>query len=215
MWTENFRQKGKRQQLIKRLIAKGIDDENVLQAMGQIPRHLFIDSAFEDFAYEDKAFPIAADQTISHPYTVAFQSSLLHLSPSESVLEIGTGCGYQTAVLIAMGAKVYTIERQQKLVKFSRRMFQLLELSPVYQTYGDGFKGLPTFAPFDKIIVTAGSPIIPKKLLQQLRIGGIAVVPIGENNQKMYSFLKVSERKYEQMEFGDYKFVPMLEQKDF
>lgn len=214
MWTENFRQKGKRLQLIKLLEKKGIEDPLVLKAMNKVPRHLFLDSAFEDHAYEDKAFPIAADQTISHPYTVAFQSSLLHLQPGETVLEVGTGCGYQTAVLIEMGAKVFTIERQLKLVKFSKKMFEKLDIFPAYQTYGDGFKGLPTFAPFDKVIVTAGSPIIPKKLLQQLKIGGIAIVPIGQDNQKMYSFLKVSERKYEQMEFGDYQFVPMLENKD-
>lgn len=211
---ESFKFKGKRRQLVELLHKKGIEDQRVLNAINTVPRHLFLNSAFADHAYEDKAFPIAADQTISHPYTVAFQSSLLDLNPGEKVLEIGTGSGYQTAVLVAMGADVYTIERQKKLVDFSRNMLQKIKLEPKYQTYGDGFKGLPSFAPFDKIIVTAGAPKLPTLLLQQLKIGGIAVIPIGEVNQKMYTFLRVDERKYEQMEFGDYKFVPMLEKKD-
>lgn len=211
---ESFKHKGKRKQLVDLLHRKGIEDQRVLDAINQVPRHLFLNSAFADHAYEDKAFPIAADQTISHPYTVAFQSSLLDLNPGEKVLEIGTGSGYQTAVLVAMGAEVYTIERQKKLVDFSKSMFQKINIEPKYQTYGDGFKGLPSFAPFDKIIVTAGAPKLPTLLVQQLKIGGIAVIPIGDVNQKMYTFLRVDERKYEQMEFGDYKFVPMLERKD-
>ena len=212
--TDSFKHKGNRRKLIELLRQKGIEDENVLAAMNSIPRHLFMNSAFEDHAYEDKAFPIAADQTISHPYTVAFQSSLLHVQPEDKILEVGTGSGYQTAVLVAMGAKVYTIERQKALVDFSRNMLNEINLSPYYQTFGDGYKGLPSFAPFDKIIVTAGSPKIPSLLLQQLKPGGIAVIPIGENNQKMFTFLRVDERKYEQMEFGDYQFVPMLEHRN-
>lgn len=211
---DGFKHRGKRKQLINLLRKKGISDENVLEAMNKVPRHLFLTSAFEDHAYEDKAFPIAANQTISHPYTVAFQSSLLHISPGDKILEVGTGSGYQTAVLVAMRAEVYTIERQKSLVDFSRNILGKIQMEPRYQTYGDGYKGLPSFAPFDKIIVTAGAASLPSFLLQQLKIGGIAVIPIGENNQKMYSFLRVNERKYEQMEFGDYKFVPMLERKD-
>ncbi|MDO5655404.1 MAG: protein-L-isoaspartate(D-aspartate) O-methyltransferase [Flavobacteriaceae bacterium] len=211
---ENFKHKGNRKKLIDLLQSKGIEDESVLEAMNRIPRHLFLNSAFEDHAYEDKAFPIAANQTISHPYTVAFQTSLLHVMPGDKILEVGTGSGYQTAVLVAMGAEVYTIERQKALVDFSRQMFQKLKIEPRYQTFGDGYKGLPTFAPFDKILVTAGTPVIPTVLLGQLIIGGIAVIPIGEINQKMFSFLRIDERRYEQMEFGDYQFVPMLENKD-
>ncbi|MGI9525734.1 MAG: protein-L-isoaspartate(D-aspartate) O-methyltransferase [Weeksellaceae bacterium] len=211
---ESFKHKGKRRQLVALLEKKGIDDQRVLDAINVVPRHLFINSIFEHHAYEDKAFPIAADQTISHPYTVAFQSSLLDLHPGEKVLEIGTGSGYQTAVLVAMGAEVYTIERQKNLVDFSRNILKKINLEPKYQTFGDGFKGLPSFAPFDKIIVTAGAPSLPTLLVQQLKVGGIAVIPIGEENQKMYTYLRIDERKYEQMEFGDYKFVPMLEKRD-
>lgn len=211
---DGFKYRGRRKQMINLLREKGISDEKVLEAMNKIPRHLFLTSAFEDHAYEDKAFPIAANQTISHPYTVAFQSSLLDVSPGDKILEVGTGSGYQTAVLVAMQAEVYTIERQKSLVDFSRRMFDEINLAPRYQTYGDGYKGLPSFAPFDKIIVTAGAMVLPSLLLQQLKIGGLAVIPIGDIHQKMYTYLRVDERKYEQMEFGDYKFVPMLERKD-
>lgn len=211
---DGFKHQGNRRKLIELLRNKGISDEKVLEAMNSIPRHFFLNSAFEDHAYEDKAFPIEANQTISHPYTVAFQSELLHVQPGDKILEVGTGSGYQTAVLVAMDAKVYTIERQKALVDFSRKMLNALNLQPQYQTFGDGYKGLPTFAPFDKIIVTAGSPRIPSVLLQQLKIGGLAVVPIGDVNQKMYTFLRIDEQKYEQMEFGDYQFVPMLERKD-
>lgn len=211
---DSFKHKGNRKKLVELLRAKGIEDVKVLEAINQVPRHLFLNSAFEDHAYEDKAFPIAANQTISHPYTVAFQTSLLQMNEGEKVLEVGTGSGFQTAVLVAMKAHVYTIERQKALVDFSRRMLNKINLEPKYQTYGDGYKGLPSFAPFDKIIVTAGAPKIPTTLLQQLKIGGIAVVPIGINNQKMYTFLRVNEKKFEQMEFGDYQFVPMLENKD-
>lgn len=211
---DGFKYRGRRKQMINLLREKGISDEKVLEAMNKIPRHLFLTSAFEDHAYEDKAFPIAANQTISHPYTVAFQSSLLDVSPGDKILEVGTGSGYQTAVLVAMQAEVYTIERQKSLVDFSRRMFDEINFAPRYQTYGDGYKGLPSFAPFDKIIVTAGAMVLPSLLLQQLKIGGLAVIPIGDIHQKMYTYLRVDERKYEQMEFGDYKFVPMLERKD-
>lgn len=211
---EDFKHKGKRNQLIQLLREKGIEDEKVLAAMNRIPRHLFLDSAFEAHAYENKAFPIAAGQTISHPYTVAFQTQLLNIEPGDTVLEVGTGSGYQTAVLVAMGAVVYTIERQKALVDFSRSLFEQMQIFPKYQTFGDGYNGLPTFAPFDKIIVTAGAPTLPKRLLRQLAIGGVAVVPIGEKEQKMYTFLRVDNTKFEKMNFGNYRFVPMLERKD-
>lgn len=208
---DDFKHKGKREQLVKLLREKGIDDENVLAAINRVPRHLFIDSAFEEFAYQDMAFPIAAGQTISHPYTVAKQSSLLHVNRGDSVLEIGTGSGYQTAVLIEMGASVYTIERQKELFDFSQKIFRKIKIRPKYATYGDGYKGLPSFAPFDRIIVTAGSSTLPKTLLKQLKIGGIMVIPLGNKNQKMTTFLRLSEKDFEKMEFGDCQFVPMLE----
>ncbi|MET3731346.1 protein-L-isoaspartate(D-aspartate) O-methyltransferase [Moheibacter stercoris] len=208
---DDFKHKGKREQLVRLLREKGIEDENVLQAINRVPRHLFIDSAFEEFAYQDNAFPIAAGQTISHPYTVAKQTSLLHVLKGDKVLEIGTGSGYQAAVLVEMGAEVYTIERQKELFDFSQRIFRKIQIRPKYATYGDGYKGLPSFAPFDRIIVTAGSATIPKTLLTQLKIGGIMVIPLGTTNQMMTTFLRVSERDFERMEFGDCQFVPMLE----
>lgn len=213
---DDFKHKGRRAQLIELLRNKGIEDENVLNAMNQVPRHLFLDSAFEQYAYEDKAFPIAAGQTISHPFTVATQSSLLHINPGDKVLEIGTGSGFQTAVLVKMGAEVYTIERQKELFDFSQRMFKKIQVEPRYAIYGDGYKGLPSFAPFDRIIVTAGSATLPNALLKQLAIGGIMVIPIGVDNQKMFAIMRVSERSFERTEFGDYQFVPMLQrtQKD-
>ena len=160
MPVDEFKHKGKRKQLMELLYRKGIEDEKVLKAMNNIPRHLFIDSAFEEFAYRDEAFPIASGQTISHPYTVAFQTSLLHVHEGEKVLEIGTGSGYQTAVLVELGAEVFSIERQKELYDFSRLILNKINKKPRYQTFGDGYKGLPAFAPFDKIIVTAGAPYL-------------------------------------------------------
>lgn len=211
---DDFKHKGKREQLIKLLREKGIEDELVLSAMSRVPRHLFMDSAFEEFAYKDQAFPIAAGQTISHPFTVAKQSSLLGIQKGDKVLEVGTGSGYQAAVLVEMGAEVYTIERQKELFDFSQRIFKKIRIKPKYATYGDGYKGLPSFAPFDKIIVTAGSSVIPKTLLKQLIIGGIMVIPIGKENQMMTVFLRVTEKNFEKMEFGDCQFVPMLERRE-
>jgi protein-L-isoaspartate(D-aspartate) O-methyltransferase len=214
MKRDTLKHKGKRNQLINLLRQKGITDEVVLNAINQVPRHVFIDSIFEDLAYEDRAFPILSGQTISHPYTVAFQSQLLHVQKGEKILEIGTGSGYQTAVLVALGAQVYTIERQKELFEFSKNILKNIYFSPKLQTFGDGYQGLPSFAPFDKIIVTAGAPNMPKKLLEQLSVGGIMVIPIGEKEQKMYTVLKLDENTFETLEFGDYQFVPMLENRE-
>ena len=207
-----FVHKGKRKILVDYLRDRiGISDENVLKAMNEVPRHLFIESIFEDFAYEDRAFPIAANQTISHPSTVAEQSELLELNSGEKVLEIGTGCGYQTAVLVAMNALVYTIERQKDLFDFSKKKLWEMNLSPKFQSFGDGFAGLPTFAPFDKIVVTCGAENLPTELLKQLKIGGKMVIPMGKTDEQiLYRFTKISEKEFEKEEFGAYKFVPML-----
>ncbi|MBS7333568.1 protein-L-isoaspartate(D-aspartate) O-methyltransferase [Faecalibacter bovis] len=214
MSIDDFKSQGRRKMLVDLLISKGIDNKQVLNAINQIPRHLFLDSAFSEYAYIDEAFPIAAGQTISHPYTVAFQTQLLDIQPLDKVLEIGTGSGYQTAVLVAMGAEVFTIERQKELYDFSKIILKNIHFEPRYQTYGDGYKGLPTYAPFDKIIVTAGAPEIPKELLKQLKIGGIMVIPIGNESQKMISILRLNEENFEMYEFGNFKFVPMLESRE-
>lgn len=214
MSVDDFKHRGRRKMLVDLLRSKGIEDENVLGAINLVPRHLFLDSAFTEFAYRDEAFPIAAGQTISHPFTVAFQTQLLDIQPNEKVLEIGTGSGYQTAVLVALDAEVFTIERQKDLFDFSKIMLKKINFEPRYQTYGDGYKGLPSFAPFDKIIVTAGAPQIPEELKKQLNIGGIMVIPVGEQSQRMIVIMRLSENQYEYYEFGDFKFVPMLESRD-
>ena len=214
MSIDDFKSQGRRKMLVDLLRSKGIDNEHVLQAINAIPRHLFLDSAFSEYAYQDEAFPIAAGQTISHPYTVAFQTQLLDVQPNERVLEIGTGSGYQTAVLVAMSAEVFTIERQKELFDFSKLILRKIGAEPRYQTYGDGYKGLPTYAPFDKIIVTAGAPEIPRELLKQLKIGGTMVIPVGDQSQKMISILRLNEENFEMYEFGDFKFVPMLESRE-
>ncbi|SIQ51181.1 protein-L-isoaspartate(D-aspartate) O-methyltransferase [Chryseobacterium sp. RU37D] len=212
MAHDSFVHKGKRKILIDYLRNRiGISDENVLSAMNEVPRHLFIESIFEDFAYEDRAFPILAHQTISHPSTVAEQSELLQVTAGEKILEIGTGCGYQTAVLLAMKAHVYTVERQKNLFDFSKEKFREMHLYPKFQSFGDGFAGLPTFAPFDKIIVTCGASILPTELLKQLKVGGKMVIPLGPTNEQvLYRFAKISPTEFEKEEFGAYKFVPML-----
>ena len=176
---DTAKHQGLRYQLIDTLFKKGIYDKNVLQAMSQIPRHLFLESGFEDFAYQDKAFPIGAGQTISQPYTVAFQSQLLQVKPDDKILEIGTGSGYQTAVLCKMGAKVFTVERQGELYRKTSALLPKLGYRPRLVSFGDGYKGLPTDAPFDGIIVTAGAPFIPEPLMAQLKIGGRLVIPVG------------------------------------
>ncbi|MDF0720676.1 MULTISPECIES: protein-L-isoaspartate(D-aspartate) O-methyltransferase [Chryseobacterium group] len=209
---DSFVHKGKRKILVSYLKEKiGISDQNVLTAMNSVPRHLFLESIFEDFAYEDRAFPILAKQTISHPSTVAEQTELLELSEREKVLEIGTGCGYQTAVLVSMGALVYSIERQKDLYEFSTRKLRELHLRPSFQTFGDGFAGLPSFAPFDKILVTCGAELLPTQLLHQLKVGGKMVIPLGKTEEQILTrFTKRSEKEFEKEEFGAYKFVPML-----
>ena len=209
---DSYVHKGKRKILIDYLRDKmGIVDEKVLAAINQVPRHLFLESVFEDFAYEDRAFPILAKQTISHPSTVAEQTALLEIEEKDKVLEIGTGSGYQTAVLIAMKAWVYTIERQKDLYDFSHKKFRELHLRPKFQSFGDGFLGLPTFAPFDKILVTCGAEVLPTELLHQLKVGGKMVIPLGKTDEQiLMRFTKKSEREFEREEFGAYKFVPML-----
>ena len=209
---DSYVHKGKRKILIEYLRDKmGIADEKVLTAINKVPRHLFLESVFEDYAYEDRAFPILAKQTISHPSTVAEQTALLEIEEKDKVLEIGTGCGYQTAVLIAMEAWVYTIERQKDLHDFSHKKFRELHLRPKFQSFGDGFLGLPTFAPFDKILVTCGAEVLPTELLHQLKVGGKMVIPLGKTEEQILTrFTKKSEREFEREEFGAYKFVPML-----
>ena len=213
---DSFVHKGKRKILVEYLRKKiGISDENVLKAINEVPRHLFLESVFEDFAYEDRAFPIAANQTISHPSTVAEQTELLEVHEKEKILEIGTGCGYQTAVLVTMNAFVYTVERQKDLHDFAQKKLREMHLRPKFQSFGDGFLGLPTFAPFDKILVTCGAEILPVELLKQLKIGGKMVIPMGKTDEQiLYRFTKISEKEFEKEEFGAYKFVPMLQDRN-
>ncbi len=203
-----------RQQLVDTLAKKGIKDEAVLKAIGNIPRHLFMDSGFIDHAYVDKAFPIAADQTISQPYTVAFQSELLQIKPGDKVLEIGTGSGFQCAVLIELGAKVFSIERQQELFKKTSKFLPKIGYRAKKLIFGDGYKGLPEEAPFNSIIVTAGAPFVPKPLLSQLKIGGRLVIPVGDAIQIMTLFIRKSDKEFEKHEFGEFRFVPLLEDKN-
>lgn len=211
---DTFKQQGKRKQLVEKLKDKGIKDMAVLKAINHIPRHLFMDSSFEDFAYQDKAFPIAEDQTISQPFTVAFQTELMQVEKNDKILEIGTGSGYQTAVLCELDAQVYSIERQQKLFKSTKRFLEKLGYRPKYLSFGDGYKGLPNYAPFDKIIVTAGAPFVPKPLLAQLKIGGRLVIPVGKEPQIMTLFIRTDKDKFDKHTYGEFRFVPLLEDKN-
>lgn len=211
---DTAKHQGLRNQLVSTLQQKGITDLKVLDAIKKIPRHLFLNSSFEDYAYQDKAFPIGAGQTISQPYTVAFQSQLLEIKKDHKVLEIGTGSGYQTAVLCLMGAKVYSIERQNELFKQTSALLPKLGIRPKHLTFGDGYKGLPTYGPFDSIIVTAGAPIIPKPLMAQLKIGGRLVIPLGEDVQVMTLLIRKNETQFEKHELGEFRFVPLLEDKN-
>lgn len=214
MKNDTTKHLGKRRQLVEVLQAKGISQPEVLAAISAIPRHLFLDSSFEDHAYQDKAFPIGAEQTISQPYTVAFQSEQLQLKRGMKVLEIGTGSGYQTAVLCHMGAQVYSIERQHELFRTSLKRLPALGFKPKKLIFGDGYKGFLEQAPYDRIIVTAGAPSVPEALLAQLAVGGRMVIPVGEYNQKMTVMTRKSASEFEQLVLGDFRFVPLLEDKN-
>lgn len=208
--NDSLRHQGLRKRLVDGLKVKGIRDESVLAAIGNIPRHLFMDSGFVNFSYKDQAFPIGAGQTISQPYTVAFQSQLLQINKNDKVLEVGTGSGYQAAVLVEMGARVYTIERQKELYNKVHKFLPSIGYSPAC-FFGDGYQGLPAFAPFDKIIVTAGASTIPDLLKQQLKVGGRMVIPVGNNNrQEMNVVIRVAEDEFKTEKHGKFVFVPML-----
>ena len=212
--TDNFRHKGLRKKLIDSIRSKGVKNEDVLEAMGRVPRHLFMDSSFVKFSYTDKAFPIAAGQTISQPYTVAFQSELLEVKKHLKVLEIGTGSGYQTAVLLELGSRVYTIERQRQLFLDAQKTLGPLNYKPIF-FYGDGYEGLPSYQPFDRILITAAAPEIPQTLLDQLAVGGILVVPEGDKfGQKMVRVVRESEEHFQRSEHGHFSFVPLLRGKN-
>ena len=213
MLKDSNRHKGMRNQLVATIERKGITDKKVLEAISKIPRHLFMDSSFVDFAYQDKPFPIGADQTISQPFTVAFQTELLKVKPGDKILEIGTGSGYQAAVLIELKAQVYSIERQKELYNRVKKFLPAVGYVPKKLVYGDGYLGLPEDAPFDGIIVTAGAPEVPKALLSQLKVGGRLVIPVGGDVQVMTLFIRTSEKSFEKHEFGDFRFVPMLKEK--
>lgn len=210
---DTTKHQGLRNQLATVLMEKGVTDENVLEVIREIPRHLYMDVSFEDYAYQDIAFPIAAEQTISQPYTVGFQSQLLDIQKGEKVLEIGTGSGYQTSVLVALGAVVYSIERQQELFKKTSKLLSVIGYKPKYLYFGDGYKGLPDFAPFDKIIVTCGAPEIPKALLAQLKVGGKMVIPVGDEKQMMTLIIRKSPKEFDKQIIEECAFVPMLKNK--
>jgi protein-L-isoaspartate(D-aspartate) O-methyltransferase len=211
MIQDSFRHQGLRRQLVQQLREKGINNETVLEAIGKIPRHIFMDQAFLEFAYKDQAFPIDCGQTISQPYTVAYQTQLLDPKKGEKVLEIGTGSGYQSAVLAETGAKVFTIERHKPLHENTRKRLDALNYFSVKMFYGDGFKGLPAYAPFDKILVTCGAPEIPAALVEQLKPGGILVIPVGPlDGQVMTTVLKKPDGSTDVISLEKFKFVPML-----
>jgi protein-L-isoaspartate(D-aspartate) O-methyltransferase len=207
---DNYRHRGLRRKLVSEIQEKGITDENVLEAIGKVPRHLFMDSSFVQFAYRDKAFPIGKGQTISQPYTVAFQTQLLEVKKFDKVLEVGTGSGYQSAVLCEMGATVFTIERHRELYDKVRALLPSLGYEPMF-FHGDGYAGLPTYGPFDKIIVTAGAPYVPEALLEQLKVGGRLVIPVGsQHRQEMKLVIRESETEYRTEDRGGFIFVPLV-----
>ncbi len=209
-FVDNYREKGARKKLVEELTKKGIEDKNVLNAIAKVPRHYFFDETFWNQAYKDKAFPIGEGQTISNPYTVAYQSELLHIKKGDKILEIGTGSGYQTCILLELGAKVYTIERQKKIYERTIKVLPHIGYNPTFFC-GDGSKGIAEQAPFDKIIVTAGAPFVPEILLKQLKIGGILVIPVGdEEKQKMVTVLRISENDYDKIVLDTFRFVPLL-----
>lgn len=212
-YNDTYRHKGLRKQLIDTIRLKGITDEKVLTAMNNIPRHFFLDTAFDHIAYEDKAFPIAEEQTISQPYTVAYQTELLKVKPHDKILEIGTGSAYQASVLAELGAKVFTIERQKKLYELNKSFVLKAKYPNLKFFYGDGFEGLPTFAPFDKIIVTAAAPFLPPKLIKQLKPGGMMVIPVDTSDKETQQMLRITKKadgSYTEEIFSDFSFVPML-----
>ena len=209
-FVDNYRERGARKQLVDILKKKGIDDEAVLKAIGKVPRHYFFDETFWNQAYKDIAFPIGEGQTISQPYTVAYQTQLLHIKKGDKVLEIGTGSGYQACILVELGAKVYTIERQEKLYERTIQVLPYMGYKPNF-FLGDGSKGISEHAPYDKIIVTAGAPMVPEELLRQLAIGGILVIPVGDaETQKMVTILKTAENDYERHVLDTFRFVPLV-----
>lgn len=208
---DSYRHKGMRKKLVAEVRRKGIRDEKILQAIHDLPRHFFLDKAFEELAYSDKALPIAADQTISQPYTVAYQTELLNVKKGSRVLEVGTGSGYQACILALLGAKVYSIERQEALFRKSVSFLPSIGFKQIRIFHKDGYEGLPQIAPFDRILVTAGARDIPEKLLQQLKVGGIMVIPVGGDDvQKMMRITRTSEQQWTKEVFDDFRFVPML-----
>ncbi len=216
MKQDDYIHKGLRQQMVNTLQQKGITNTKVLEAMNRVPRHLFLDPAFLKYAYQDRPFSIGQGQTISQPYTVAFQTSLLQINKNEKVLEIGTGSGYQACVLIEMGAKVYSIERHQTLYQKTTALLSKLNYNRVHTFFGDGYKGLPAYAPFDKILITAAAPHVPEALLQQLKIGGKMVIPLDKGNdiQEMTLITKKDNTHLEVSQHGDFRFVPMLKDRE-
>lgn len=210
--TDNYLLLGAKKKLIEELRQKGITDENVLKAFDKVERHRFVESFLWDKAYENKALKLMNGQTISHPYTVAFQSQLLQVQPGDKVLEIGTGSGFQAAILSAMGARVFSVERQQQLHLSAKRLLEKLD-DRIVLYYGDGFQGYPKFAPYSKIIVTCGAPEVPAALLQQLAVGGIMVIPVGDESHTMKRIVKVDDNQYDEETFGDFLFVPMLKER--
>lgn len=211
---DTYRHQGLRKQLVQQIRQKGITNSFVLNAIEKVPRHFFFDSTFIEYAYEDRPFPIGAGQTISQPYTVAFQSQLLNIQRNEKVLEIGTGSGYQACILAELGAKVFTIERQKALFDKTSKYLPIIGYPTIKTFYGDGYKGLPAFSPFDKMIVTAAAPYIPETLLEQLKPRGILVIPVGADEiQIMTTVVRINDIQYEKVEYGAFRFVPMLEDK--